>query len=154
MSEAIRVCKRLVEELSKKFDALVPEVVVNEQLQKKQFREYKFWFDANGYLFYNLPTIDFSVPIFEKIVEIAKRFESSRILEEYTSSNNERGIEFNVYELNAHKRRRIVLLHDRFLIGRNAITPPQPFIEKLADALLKLYVKYGDRKKKTPKLGR
>ena len=155
MSEAIRFCKSLYEKYGKKFDGKlvgIPRVIVNEQLQKKQFRDYKFWFDSDGYLFYDLPTIDFSVSTFEKIIEIAKHFEPTMFIlfSEYTHPvSNEKGIEFNL------KREKIVLLHDRFLIPEIGIGPPQKHffsIEELADALVKFYVEYGDRKKKTPKL--
>jgi len=154
MSEAIRFCKSLLEKLRKESDEKLvnlPEVVVNEELQKKQFTEYKFWFDDNGYLFYNLPTIDFSFSIFKKIVEIAKRFEPSMFIgfTEYTHIDNEKGIEFTI------KKQRIILLHNRFLIERRGISPPQEHplpTEELADALVEFYVEHGDRKKKTPKL--
>ena len=155
MSEAIRSCKTLYEELSGRFEKKLvglPVVVVNEEIQKRQFGEYKFWLDTNGYLFYDLPTIDFSVSTFEKIMEIAKRFEKTMyiLFSEYTHPiSNEKGIEFTL------KRKSIVLLHDRFLIPNKGIGPTEEHalsIEELADALVKFYVEYGDRKKKIPKL--
>ena len=154
MSEAIRFCKSLYEKYRKEFDGKlvgVPRVIVNEELQKKQFGHYKFWFDSNGYLFYDLPTIDFSVSIFKKIVEIVKHFESTMFIlfSEYTHPvSNEKGIKFDL------KRENIILLHDRFLIPETGIGPRKCAfsIEELADALIKFYVEYGNRKKKAPKL--
>lgn len=160
MSEAIRSCKTLHKKLYEKFEKKlvnVPIVVVNEELQKRQFGEYKFWLDANGYLFYDLPTIDFSVSTFEKIAEMARRFEKTMNIgfSEYTHRiSNEKGIDFTLKTLEGEKT--IVLLHDRFLIPNRGIGRPTEehavSIEELADTLVKFYVEYGDRKKKIPKL--
>ena len=155
MSEAIRSYKTMYEELTEKFEKKlvgVPIVVVNEELQKKQFGGYKCWVDANGYLFYDLPTIGFSISTFEKIAEMTKHFEPDMfvLFSEYTHPiNNEKGIEFTV------KGKTVVLLHDRFLIRMIGIGPPEErhlSVEELADALVKFYVEYGDPKKKIPKL--
>jgi hypothetical protein len=144
MSEAIRFCRSLLKELNEKFHNVdIPEVVVNEELQRRQFKEFNVWFDSSGYLFGNLPSIDFSASIFERIVEIAKHFGSPRIFKEYARSDGEKGIEFMVGP------ERIVLLHDRFHIEREREHSQNPFIEELADELVKLYLKYGNRKKKT-----
>jgi hypothetical protein len=152
MSKAIKFSKKLFEKLRKEYDeklVSIPEVVVNEELQKQQFGEYKIWFDTNGYLFYNLPTIDFSVSSFEKIAEMARRFEPRMHLTFYEYTNdNEKGIKFVI------KEQYVVLLHDRFLIhDMNKILLKQtPPTEELADAFVKFYMDYGDRKKKASDL--
>jgi hypothetical protein len=155
MSEAIKLCKALSKQLHERFEPKlvgVPEVVVNEELQKKQFKRYKPWFDTQGYLFHELPAIDFSVSTFEKIAKTVKQFELTMNTQfsEFTGVDNEKGIKFMV------KRQMVVLMHDRFLIrdldrvmlGENSPT------EKLADALIEFYWEYGDHKKKTTKLDR
>jgi len=155
MSEAIKVCKGLIEQLHERFNPQlvgVPQSVVNEELQKKQFAGYKFWFDTEGYLFYDLPTIDFSVSTFEKMAKTVKQFELTMHTEfsEFTGVDNEKGIKFMV------KNQMVVLMHDRFLIRDldRVILGENPPTEKLADALIEFYWEYGDHKKKTTRLDR
>lgn len=152
-SEAITFCKKLSEQLHERFDPQfvgVPIAVINEEIQKKQFEGYKFWFDTQGYLFYDLPTIDFSVSTFEKIARTMKQFEPTMNVQfsEFTSSDNEKGIKFTV------KRQLVVLMHDRFLINdlNGRILQKTPHTEKLADELIRLYREYGGYKKKITKL--
>jgi len=153
ISEAIKVCKGLIEQLNERFNPQlvgVPQSVVNEELQKKQFVGYRFWFDSEGYLFYDLPTIDFSVSTFEKIAKTIKRFEPDMNVQfsESTSVDNEKGIGFGI------KNRFVVLMHDRFLINEGINFRESPSAEELADIILKLYAENGDSKRKILKLDR
>jgi hypothetical protein len=153
MSEAIKFCKGLIGQLHERFNPQlvgVPKSVVNEELQKKQFAGYRFWFDSEGYLFYDLPTIDFSVSTFEKIAKTIKRFEPNMHVEfsESTSVDNEKGIEFRI------KNQFVVLMHDRFLVNEGLMPRESHSAEELADIVLKLYTENGDYERKTFKLDR
>jgi hypothetical protein len=143
----------LIEQLHERFNHQlvgVPQSVGNEELQKKQFAGYKFWFDSKGYLFYDLPTIDFSVSTFEKIAKAIKSFEPDMNVEfsESTSVDNEKGIEFRI------KNRFVVLMHDRFLINEGINLRESPSAKELADIILKLYAENGNRKRRILKLNR
>jgi len=155
MSEAIKFCKKLTEQAYERFDSQhigVPQVVINEELQKRQFKKYRFWFDTQGYLFYNLHPVDFLLSTFEKIAKIVRQFEPNMHIQfsEFTGFDNEKGIEFTV------KRQIVVLMHDRFLVRNldGAILGESPPTEKLADLLVEFYWEYGNHKKKTIELDR
>lgn len=139
MSEIIRKVKEIARQLEKRYGFPPPAAVLDEGAHKLGLeKDFKMEVDSTFYWFYDLPRLSFDATTFEKIVEVAKKFNKDVTIMDQNARLNEYGLDLLFGEVE------VTLYDDELFIPRDL-----PFAEEIANPLLEIYTTCGDRSKES-----